>query len=706
MSSSSPARAAVVASLALALATPAASPAQQELPVFGAEVQVVAVPIFVTGKDGKGIAGLTAADFEIEDQGKQVPVVAFLAIDAGSPTIPTEAGPVTGAAARRQFLFLFDLTFSTATGVTRAREAAVEFLRKGLGPNDLVAVASIRPEGPQVLVGFTPDVAQASQAIATLGAVSGERLRDPLGLALDLGIKLDDPTGSFGILPSAARGKAGVEDYRDLLMQLSRADRNAYSQRVVSYVANLAGLGQLLNSVQGRKQVILLSAGFDQSVLTGARGVEQAESSRAVTEGRLWDVQSESHFGDAGARSEMESLTRALAGADVVVHTVDVAGLTAGGDLSELGPVRPGSGKESLAQIAEGSGGRFITDTNNLAQALQEVLDASRYYYVLAFEPVASKKKPGELHKLKIKVKRDGLDVSHRSGYTLPDPKLAAAPVRQLQAAEVIAKGLSGGSIGIEALAVPYRGSGGRVSLPVVLQVDGASLLGKDAKGTLAVEIYGYALDGRGRILDALGVSPTLDLAQLGDAIRQKGIQVLTSFRVVPGPVDLRFLVRSPATGRAGSLRVQLEVPAFAGDALVVSSPLVTDDPRARIVIPSASRANPQLEIPFRLGETPFTADAAPAFKNGEAREVCLMAWSGAGVAERRLTAELVGASGQAIAVEADASRLVKDADGFARYVTSLTPKGVPKGDYRLRLSLADAAGGATTQSELAVRVE
>jgi VWFA-related protein len=697
---------ALLAGFVLALAPPAPAAAQQDLPVFGTELRVVAVPIFVTGKDGKGVAGLTADDFEVEDQGKKVPVAAFLAVDAGSPTLPTEAGPVTGAAARRQFLFLFDLTFSTPAGVTRAREAALDFLRKGIGPNDLVAVATVRPQGPEVLVGFTTDVAQAAQAVATFGAVAGDRLRDPLGLALDLGIKLDDPTGAFGIAPQSA-GRTGGEDFRDALMQLARADRNAYGQRVVSYVSSLAGLGQLLNSVQGRKQVILLSAGFDQSVLSGAQGSEQAEASRAVIEGRLWDVQSESHFGDAGARSEMESLARALASSDVVVHTVDVTGLKAGGDASELGPVRPGSGKDSLAQIAEGSGGRFISDTNNLTEALQEVLDASRYYYVLAFEPVASKKKPGELRKLKIKVTRDGLDVSHRNGYTLPDVKTAAAaPVRQLQAAEVIAKGLSGGSIGIEALPVPYRGSGDRISLPVVLQVDGASLLGKDAKGTLAIEIYGYALDEHGRILDALGLTPTLDLAQLGAAIRQKGVQVLTSFRVVPGPVDLRFLVRNPTSGRAGSLRVQLEVPAFQGPELVVSSPLVTDDPRARVVIPSASRANPQLEIPFRLGELPFTADAAPALRNGEVREVCLMAWSSAGAGDRKLSAELVGASGQPLALETDGPRLVKDADGFARYVADLKPKGVPKGDYRLRLSLADPSGGAATQSELAVRVE
>jgi hypothetical protein len=114
----------------LALAPPleAQAPKPQELPVFGVGVQVVAVPVFVTDKSGKAVPNLIAADFEIEDQGKKVPLVAFLAVDAESPMPPTEAGTLLQAAARRQYLLLFDLTFSTPTGIMRARDAATTFV--------------------------------------------------------------------------------------------------------------------------------------------------------------------------------------------------------------------------------------------------------------------------------------------------------------------------------------------------------------------------------------------------------------------------------------------------------------------------------------------------------------------------------------------------------------------------------------------------
>ena len=688
----------------------AQAPESRPTAVFSSDVRLVAIPVFVS-KDGKAVPGLTADDFEVEDQGKAVPIAGFLAIDsaaAGTPgTVPEgSAAPSLIAAARRQFLFLFDLTFSTAPAILKARQAAAELLEKSMQPGDLVAVATLGQGGTRVVIGFTSDRAQAARAIATLDGGEGARLRDPLGLAFDLGINVGSNTGT------GAQGLEMKEDKRSDnradLLQAARSEQAQYRQRVVSYVVELRKLTELLDSVKGRKQVVLVSAGFDDSMLLGAQGAERAESSRSVAEGRIQDVQSDRHFGDASATSTLSVLYDGLARTDTVIHTVDVGGLAAAGTPEEQGNVRAGSGRQTLSQIAGQSGGRFVGGTNDLSGALQEVLGTTRYYYVLAFEPTSSKKKPDELRRLKIKVKQPGMQVSHRAGYTLPDPKAAAPGPRQLQAAESIAKGLTGGPIALHAVATPYRNAKGELALPVVLQIDGEKLLEGGAKKAMPIEIYGYALDGNGRVLDAVGLNPTLDLEQVGSLIKAKGVQVLTVFRVVEGPADLRFLVRDPASGRTGSLRMLATVPAFGNDVLTVSPPLLMDDPRTRVVIPAASRVRPELDIPYRLADAPFTPEADPLLRNETSREVCVMTFGGSRLAAGAFTvaAELTRTGAAPIPLAVGPTRLVEDADRMQRVVFSVTPKGVPDGDYRLRVTVTPAAGGAAGQSELAVRVD
>lgn len=700
----------VIAVLGLAATLPPA-PAQ-EPPVYGTGITIVAVPAFVTDKAGKAVAGLTLADFELEDQGKKTRIVSLQEVDVAT-VVPAEgAAALIQAAARRQFLLLFDLSFSSPSGIMRAREAAIDFVRTSLAPSDLAGAATYSQSGVRVLVGFTSDREQLARAVETLGVVDQQRLRDPLQIAYDLGAPPEVP-GIGGRPPDNPRQQQMLDHLRTQAMQLSRGEQAIYRQRVDAFLGGLDQLGQMLESVQGRKQVVLLSAGFDSSVLGGASGQEAVASSQASVEGRLWDVQTDRYFGDSTARQKLDELFDTLAASDTVIHSVDVTGLAAGGQVDEAGPgFKPGQGRDTLAQFAANTGGRFIKDANDLKAGLGEVLDASSHYYVLAFEPSDLSKKD-RLRKLKLKVLKPGLEVSHRRGYVLPGPKREPdAAARQLQSAEAIAKGLSGGPIALRAVAVPYRSAKGKVSLPVVLEIDGRALLaGGAAKAKeLKLEVYGYALDGEGRIHDAVALSPTLILAEVKPALEAEGLQVLTAFALPPGAADLRFLVRDAASGRAGSLRIALEVPAFGAGQVVLSPPLAMDDPRTRLVLPTASRALPALEIPFRLEDAPFTAEALPVLHNGAGRDLCLIVWSGSaryGGAPLELKAQLVDAANapHELALEG-APRVVADADGLQRYVLRVLPKGVAPGRYSLRVGVtsADAAVSASAQSPVQVQ--
>lgn len=106
------------------------------------EVVVIEVPVQVT-LNGKPVRGLTQDQFEIRDGRKRLSLTGFDAYDlSGSSVESGPMAPLFPAAARRRFLFFFDLSLSTPDSIVRARDAARELVSTGLEPSDLVGVAT------------------------------------------------------------------------------------------------------------------------------------------------------------------------------------------------------------------------------------------------------------------------------------------------------------------------------------------------------------------------------------------------------------------------------------------------------------------------------------------------------------------------------------------------------------------------------------
>src|SRR5262245_15874060 len=134
-------------------------------------------------------------------------------------------------------------------------------------------------------------------------------------------------------------------------------------------MGGLDDLARGLRNVEGRKQVLYFSAGFDSRVLVGDQGHDRQEGTQSIVEGRIWEVDAQSRYGDTRIREELGTALRNLSNADTVVHSIDVTGL--GGDNNSLAaqtasgdPQRQVGGRESLNMIASETGGRFFKDTN------------------------------------------------------------------------------------------------------------------------------------------------------------------------------------------------------------------------------------------------------------------------------------------------------------------------------------------------------
>ena len=227
-------------------------------------------------------------------------------------------GDATAPAMRRQFLFLFDLDFSRPDNVERARRAAKQFVLKSLAPSDLAAVGTVNSAGFKALVGFTTDHAQAVAAISGMGLGGAGRERDPLGLVYDAGLGSVMEGKSADTGEGSVKMQAIAEELRDQAVQLGRADRERYTQHVEQFLAGFQSLARTLDSVKGRKQIIFFSEGFDSSVLSGATGLDRAQNASNVAEGKLWEVDSEGHFGSATGQTALQNLFTVLRSSDVV----------------------------------------------------------------------------------------------------------------------------------------------------------------------------------------------------------------------------------------------------------------------------------------------------------------------------------------------------------------------------------------------------
>lgn len=715
----------VFVAMATVLAAAQNTQKKPEPPVFGAGVTLVAVPVFVTDKSGKSVRGLTAADFEVEDQGEPVPIAAFQAIDVDVPSAPGAPGAemvptladlplAVQAAAPRQFIILVDRVFSPPGGLFFGRKAAGEFIRGVLAPGDLVAVAAWGSNGLKVLTNFTTDHDAAARAIDGKG-LAGATAADPLGLSGGFGlgggsgIPGADPVGTGGI---PATGSAGDVVDAELAAQdglMKEADEAAYRLAATAFIEDLSTLVRLVAPLRGRKQIVLLSSGFAEWAWVTPPNIA------AKAEGEPLEARLKRVFKAAGQ-------------ADVVIHTITLDAIDAAMDVGEVktrgidatGPLdfskgpsaaravlNRNSGRATLATLSENTGGRFILPTGNFGRALGEVEQISRHSYVIAFETPEKGGKSDHPRRLKVRVKRPGLSVSHRPEY-ITSPRPATSGAAQMLAAEAISKGLSGGPLRLHLSTLPYRDNEGTTNVQAVLHLDGTALAEASHEKALSIQVYGYAM-ADGRVVDGLALNTAIDSAKFGPMVRDSGITVLTAFPVATGNLDLRFYVRAGSADLTGSIQRDVAVPAFVAGERALSAPMFMLPPAGRLVVPFQPKSRPAIAIPFYVGDRRFVPDAAVVLTPSRARDACVFVWRerADGAAPFDVTAELIRAGQAPQSVRIDgAPRVVSEADGFDRYVVTLVTPAVAAGAYRLRLTFLDPRTGRSFRSEAEVDLE
>lgn len=697
--------------LAAALLVPALGVAA--LPLFAAAFSettstvVVEVPVQVI-RDGQPVRGLTQADFSIFDGRKKQVITGFEVIDLATQASPAQraAAPTVSPAGRRHFLLLFDLAFSDPKAVVKAREAASKVVDE-LHPTDLVGVATYSSlKGPQLVLGFTPDRAQISAAISTLGKPEMlGRNPDPLRLVLADAKAHFGSAGGGGVTggeAAAAKEEAALEHLQSLVAAEERAEASAQQQAVINLTRSLADLSKVMGGVQGRKYVVYLSEGFDSSLVQGSTDDDRrAEMAAQSQSGESYLVSSDDMFGDTKSLNEIEKMLEEFRRADCVIQAVDIAGLRAAGDLGN----RRSGGKDTLLNFAKSTGGELFENFNDLGGAMGQMLDRTSVTYVLSFQPDKLEWN-GSFHRLKVELANQrGARVVSRPGYYAPKPFAQRSPMERLLDAQTqVVAGDEEGSLDVAVLAAPFAMPTERAYVPVLIEVNGKTLLAGKQGPTLPTEVFVYAFDSAGVIQDYITQNLAFEVAKVQQQLLASGFKFFGHLELPPGDYSVRVLVRNGTTGESGLRVVPVHVPAFATSEAALLPPFVPEAPGRWLMAREQPRGDyKQAPYPFMMAGTAYIPASRPVLAPGQETQLALVAYS---LADGNLeaNARVLSADGKEMGPAA-IQVLKREAGGKpSRLVANVTPPKLPPGEYRLEVRLTGAGAAHTSWTPFVVQ--
>jgi len=403
------------------------SPQQAPGPILQVHVNAVLVPVVVRDAAGHTVGDLKQDDFKVFDQGKLRPLSGFTiqenaAIeDAAKPaagssasTAPPAASAASAAAQpaapKRFIVFLFDDRHFSVGDLNQVKQAATRMLDEPLADSDRAVVLSFLG----INSGMTHARAPLQAAVEKLKATEVYRPNQHQCPDIDY-YSADQILNKHSVTEyQIAMEKAA--DCGHLGLDTKPADQMVQTAAMLSLQAGdldaretllyLRDVVHTMSQFPGQRTLILVSPGFLSS------------SDDALTlESQILDL---------------------AAGSNVTISALDARGLSSNfvpasqnGAVSAFGietgqPVLNQNesmreNQDIMALLADGTGGTFFHNSNDLKGGLKTLAEEPQYRYLLEFS-LQDVKQNGTYHALKVEVDRKGLKLQARQGYFAPMP--------------------------------------------------------------------------------------------------------------------------------------------------------------------------------------------------------------------------------------------------------------------------------------------
>jgi VWFA-related protein len=316
-------------------------------------------------------------------------------------------------------------------------------------------------------------------------------------------------------------------------------------------------------------------------------------------------------------------------------------------------------GEAGLKTIAENTNGRAFVNDWNVPQAAATLVGENNSYYLLGFYP-SPYEADGKFHDIDVTVKRPGVRIRARQGYTAAASSSAGArPVRPV---DHLGAGLPGGDLVLRATATPLSPTPKGANTLVTVDVQ----YPENASGTDQLDLVWIAIDGQATKHGSGQNAMTVTLS--GKSPR---VTVHDEIALPKGALTLRVALVSRLTGTHGTVHIPLDVRPFA-KAKLEASPLVlsvTPTPPSTV-----------LDINNALGLAPVTPTASRVFSTTDRVSVFARVFTAKGMpstGEMTLTMPTGGRRPVPLARK-DAAGV----SGGVDYVGQIDLNGLPLGRY------------------------
>lgn len=362
----------------MAAVTSAQTPSELPKLVETVDVRVINIDVVVTDRKGKHVPNLTIEDFELFENGRPVKLTNFYSVNRTKPkavttTIPgpkpaTETPEEVPQQMKRKIIFFVDNLSLAPFNRNRVFKSMKEFAKELMQPGDEAMVATWN-RSMKIRVPFTSDPTQVQQA---LEAISGE---SALGLQM------------LSERRSAESQVRDAEDYQQAIAA-ARGYAQSIDHDLRQTVGALNGLMTTLAGVEGKKVLVLTSEGFP--LQPGRELFYYIDEIK--NEKQNWRSQSSTILEGMSfnAVSTIQSVAKTANANGITLYTLHAGGLAGmnEGSAENSQPVSYNvsqaalsNSTDSLAMLAEMTGGRSVIGTNNFGDGFRKIeMDLGNYY--------------------------------------------------------------------------------------------------------------------------------------------------------------------------------------------------------------------------------------------------------------------------------------------------------------------------------------